>query len=346
MEAAIFAIREGKGRYTAASGLPEVRRAVRDRFERDGYVFPQEQVMVTAGAKAALYMALFALCNEGDEVLYPSPFWGSYSELARAVGAKPVAVATLPEGDFQPDPAKIASAVTPRSRVLLLNSPNNPTGTVYSKDTLLGVADVVRRHDLFVLSDDIYDCLVYTKEPFLNILHVAPDLKDRVIVINSLSKSHSMTGWRFGMVGGPRAVIDAMARVQSQISGNPPTISQIAALTALSGKADPARAASLDHRRKILVDALSRIPGLFCPVPRGAFYAFPSIKSFLGKSHHGQRLATSTDLSKHLLEDQLVATVPGDAFGAPDHIRFTYTTPEAQITEGVRRFAAFLSELR
>ncbi len=346
IERAVQVTKEGRGRYTSAAGLPEVRAAIREKFAKDGYQFGADQVMATAGAKPAIYLALYALVNDGDEVLYPSPFWGSYSEIARSVGAVPVAVPTLPEEDFQPDARRLEAAITPKSRVLLLNSPNNPTGTVYSRETLEAIAAVVRKHDLWVLSDDIYDCLVYTQDKFLNLLHVAPDLAPRVIVINSLSKSHSMTGWRFGIVGGPAVVIEAMGRVASQVSGNPNTISQLAAITALRGKVDPTRVASLNHRRQVLIRELQSIPGLYCPVPRGAFYAFPSIKSFLGKSYRGHTVATSTDFSKLLLQDQLVATVPGDAFGAPDHVRLTYTTPEKDILEGVRRFKAFLAEFR
>lgn len=344
-EAAIAAIRAGKGRYTAAAGLPELREAIAARFRRDGFRYQADEVMCTSGAKPAIYEALFVLLNDGDEVIFPSPFWGSYTEIVRAAHGVPIPLKTLPSEDFQPDPAALRRLITPKTRVLLINSPNNPTGTVYTEATLRALAEVVREKDLVVISDDIYDCLVYTGSPYVHLLHVAPDLVDRTIVINSLSKSHSMTGWRVGLVAAPKPVIQTMARVQSQMIGNPPTITQHAALKALAGPPDPARAASLDARRRVLIRLLQEIPELEVPVPRGAFYAFPSVAKYLNRKRRGKPIGTSTEFCRALLEDQLVATVPGDAFGAPEHVRLTYTVPEADIVEGVRRLRAFLLSL-
>jgi aspartate aminotransferase len=225
--------------------------------------------------------------------------------------------------------------------VLLLNSPNNPTGTVYSRETLEAIVTVVREHDLVVITDDIYEHLIYTDEPFTNVLHVAPDLVDRTLVINGLSKSHSMTGWRMGFAGGPKPLIQAMSRTQSQIAGSPPSITQHAALVALANPPAPDRLESLDKRRRLLMGELAKIDGVTCPVPRGAFYAFPNISAYLGKNGVSDAIA----FTKILLESKLVATVAGDAFGAPGHIRLTYCTSEDDIIEGVRRIGALLTEL-
>ncbi len=344
-EIAIAAIRGAKGRYTSAAGLPELRRAISERFAKDGYSYAPDAVMAVAGAKSGLYMALYACVEEGEEVIFPSPFWGSYTELVRAVGGVPRPLPCDAAHDYQPEIARMAAMITPRTRAILLNSPNNPTGTVYSRETLLGVAELARRHDLTIISDDIYDCLVYSDEPFLNVLKVAPDLADRTIIVNSLSKSHSMTGWRFGFVGGPKPLIQVMARVQSQISGNPNTIAQLAAIAALRGEIDPTRRQSLNERRKLMVQELAKVPGVTFPVPRGAFYVFLCVSNWIGRSWRGQRLESSAQIADVLLNDMLVAIVPGEAFGAPAHIRLTYTVSEAHIREGVTRLARFASEL-
>lgn len=344
-ETAIRAIKEVKGRYTSAAGLPELRRAISEHFAKDGYDYTPDCVMAVAGAKAGLYMALYATVEDGDEVIFPSPFWGSYSELVRAVGGVPKPLMCDAAHDYQPDPARLAAMITPRTRAILVNSPNNPTGTVYSQASLLSIADLARRHNITVISDDIYDCLVYSDEPFLNVLKVAPDLADRTVIVNSLSKSHSMTGWRFGFVGGPKALIQVMARVQSQISGNPNTIAQLAAIAALHGGIDPTRRQSLNERRLLMVQELAHVPGITFPVPRGAFYVFLSVTNWIGKSWRGVRLESSAQIVDVLLNEMLLAVVPGEAFGAPGHIRLTYTVSVPHIREGVSRLARFGNEL-
>ena len=345
-DAAIAAIHASKGRYTSAAGLPEVRKAISAKFNADGYDYAPDEVMAVAGAKAGLYMAIYGTVNEGDEVLFPSPFWGSYTELVRAVGGIPKPIPCDASADYQPDPARIAALITPRTRAIMLNSPNNPTGTVYSRKTLEAVAEIVRRHQLMVISDDIYDCLVYSEEPFLNVLKVAPDLRSQCVIVNSLSKSHSMTGWRFGFVGGPKDLIQAMIRVQSQVIGNPHTISQHAALAALKAPIDPARRVSLDARRKLIVSELAAVKDICFPVPRGAFYVFISVERWMGRSFRGQTITSSAQLANILLKDLLLAVVPGEAFGVERHIRLTYTVSEDHIRRGVQRLAEFSRELR
>lgn len=345
-DAGIDAIRKGLGRYTAAAGLPELRAGIAKRFTDDGYPHEPSEVMITAGAKPALYLAFYALLNDGDECVYPAPFWSSYSEMVRAAGGTPVHFSTSAEMDFQPTVEGLRGVLTDRTRVLLLNSPNNPTGTVYTAETLEAIAEVVRERDLFVLTDDIYQHLIYTDEPFTNILDVAPDLQDRVLIINGLSKSHSMTGWRIGFAGAPAPVIQAMTRVQSQIAGSPPSITQHAALAALDDPSPAGRKESLDQRRRLIIAELAKLDRVVTPEPRGAFYIFPSIAAHLGKTYEGTRIDDANVFSKVLLQEKLVATVAGDAFGAPGHIRLTYCTSEADIVEGVRRLGEMISELK
>jgi aspartate/methionine/tyrosine aminotransferase len=343
--AAIRAVEGNQGRYTSAAGLPDLRKAIATRLTRTGTPYGPDEVICTAGGKPAIYEALLAVIEPGEEVLFPTPYWGSYADIVRAARGVPVTFETRVEEGFIPDVGRLAAAVTPRTRLLILNSPNNPTGAVYPHEVLREIAAYVRDSDLLVLSDDIYEHLVYTETPFANILHVAPDLKQRTLLVNGFSKSDSMTGWRLGWTSGPRAAIAAMARIQSQIAGCPSAISQLAALGGIEVPLDPARKASFDRRRRLLVGALQAVPRLRVPVPDGAFYVFPDFSAWLGLRHRGQSMETTEDLSRAMLDERLVATVPGEAFGAPGHLRLTYTCPEDRILEGVERIAGFLNAL-
>ena len=345
-EAGIQAIRDGLGKYTAVAGIKELREAAALRFQSMGLDYSPDEVLISAGAKSAIFLALFAMLNEGDEVIFPGPYWGSYEDMVAAAGGLPVVLPTQPDNDFQPQAQKLENLVTHHTKAILLNSPNNPTGTVYTRETLEEIAEVLRGFpQLMVLSDDIYDALIYTGEPFLSLPLVAPDLKDRCLSINSLSKSHSMTGWRMGYTGGPKALIASMARIQSQVAGSPPAISQYAALQAFARPLDPARAQSLDARRKLLMGLIRDLPDVTCPMPRGAFYAFPSVKAYLGTRHPMGAVESSSDFARILLDEHMVATVPGEAFGMPGHIRVTYTIADGAIREGLSRIATFLTEL-
>jgi aspartate aminotransferase len=343
-EAAFSAIREGRGKYTAAMGLPELRRLVSRKFREDGFPFGDDQVIVTSGAKHAIYGALYAVCDPGDEVLFPSPYWNSYPDMVRAVEATPVPVPTRLEDGFEPTAAELASRLTPKSRVLVLNSPNNPTGTVYSRRALEGIAGVVRDAGLVVISDDIYEHLIFDGGAYASLLHVAPDLKDQVIVVNGLSKSHCMTGWRCGFAGGPGQIIAAMGRFQSQATSHPSTITQHAAIAAL-GSGPPvnrAMVAEFERRRDLMYRLLTAIPGIRCPKPRGAFYAFPDMSAFLGPRAPARGFGTAADLAQALLDEALVAVIPGDSFGAPMNLRFSTTCPAATIEKGMDRVRRFL----
>jgi aspartate aminotransferase len=349
-EAAIAAIRAGKGKYTAAMGMPELRRAVSEKFRKqDGFDFAPEEVICTSGAKHALYNSLYAVCNPGDEVLFPAPYWNSYPDMVRAVEAVPVAVPTKIETGYEADPEALRRAVTPKTRMLILNSPNNPTGAVYSRKTLEGIAALARDTGIVVLCDDIYEHLTYDGNKYLSLLHVAPELKSQTIVVNGLSKSHCLTGWRLGFAGGPREVIAAMGRFQSQATSHPSSITQYAALAALtSGIAvNHAMVEEFARRRDLIFNGLAALPGVKCPVaPRGAFYVMPDFAAYLGKPlKNGRRFETATDLSAALLEEEHVATIPGDSFGAPTSVRFTYTCSVETIKKGLERVARFLAKL-
>jgi aspartate aminotransferase len=346
-EAAYAAIREGRGKYTHAMGLAELRKLVSSKFKNDGFPFETDQVIVTSGAKHAIYGALYTICEPGDEVLFPSPYWNSYPDMVRAVEAVPVPVPTRLEDGFEPDAASLRKALTPKSRALILNSPNNPTGAVYSARALEAIASVVREAGLLVISDDIYEHLIFGGGRYVSLLHVAPDLKDRVVVVNGLSKSHCMTGWRCGFAGGPTEIITAMGRFQSQATSHPSSITQLAAIAAL-GSGQPVNRAMVDEfarRRDLIWRLLTSIPGVKCPEPKGAFYALPDVSAFLSPLAKKRAFKTAAELAPALLEEELVAVVPGDSFGAPQNLRFSYTLPAASIEKGLERVRRFLGKL-
>jgi aspartate aminotransferase len=343
--AAIEAIEQGRGKYTAASGMRDLREALAARLAPRGLQYSWDQVVLSSGGKSALFESMFVLLNQGEEVVFPSPYWSSYVDFVVAAGGVAVPVPTSHEDGFQVDPDRLRAAITDKTRVLLLNSPNNPTGALYSRATLEGIAEVVREKNLAVVTDDIYEELIYTGEPFQNILSVAPDLVDRTVIVSGFSKSHSMTGWRLGYLLGPREVAQAVGKLQSQIAGSPNSISQIGALKGLGSPLDPARLQIFDTRRRLMLGKLREIPDIACPEPLGAFYAFPNLTAYLGRRCEGEIVATDDDLVALLLKKAQVATVPGSIFGAPGHIRLSYACSEDHIQEGVRRIASLLQEL-
>lgn len=345
--AGIKAINDGKGRYTAAMGLTELRKLVAKKLVANGFPYTVDNVIVSSGAKHALYNALYAFCDPGDEVLFASPYWNSYPDMVRAVEGVPVAFPTRIEDGYEIDADALRRALSPRSRCLIINSPNNPTGAVYSRASMEKVAQVVRDAGLVVICDDIYEHLVYADAKYISLLHVAPDLAERVVVINGLSKSHCMTGWRAGYAGGPKSVIEAMGRFQSQATSHASAITQIASMAALEdgGLPDPKMIAEYDRRRRLMHARLNAMPGVKCPEPKGAFYALPDISAHLGKTHNGRLLRSAADVAALLLEEDLVATIPGDSFGAPANLRFAYTCSLANIEKGLDRVGNFLAKL-
>ncbi|MFP2902216.1 pyridoxal phosphate-dependent aminotransferase [Corallococcus sp. 4LFB] len=347
-QAAIDALRSGFTKYTATAGMPELREAVCRKLERDnGLKYAPDQVVVTAGGKQSLYNCFQALLDEGDEVIIFAPYWVSYPDMVHLAGGTPVIVPTREEDGYAPDPAAIKKALTPRTRAIVLNSPANPTGAVYSRATLEGIADAVRGHDCMLVTDDMYEKLLYTGEPFLNIGNVAPDLVPRLLVSNGLSKSYAMTGWRLGYAAGPKALISGMQLVQDQSTSNASSITQKAALAALNGPTDTITAMVNEYRerRDLFVAGLNAIPGIRCRLPEGAFYAMADVRGLLGKTYKGKPLTDSLQLSEALLNDFLVAAVPGDPFGAPGYIRMSFVTSREVLQKGLARLRDFVAAL-
>jgi aspartate aminotransferase len=346
-------LQKGQVKYTAVAGLPELRDAVAAKVgAATGQTFARDEVIITCGVKHGLYAGLQVLCNPGDEVVFASPYWLSYPEMARLAGARPVSVPTRAENGFALDPAALEAALTPRTRVLILNSPCNPTGAVMDAAHLEAVVRVAARHDLWIFSDEIYDKLVYDGARAVGPLNlpaaVQARTRERTILFNGVSKTYSMTGWRIGYAVGPAAVIQAMETLQSHETANPNTLAQVAALAAITS--DQAVVESnrvqFDARRRLICKLIAELPGWVCPEPKGAFYAFPDVSALYGKSTPaGGRIGGSMDLATRLLDEAHVATVPGVVFGDDRHLRLSYATSAAQIEAGMRRIADFVAAL-
>ena len=352
-QAAVAAIAADQNQYAAAPGLPILRRAVAAHFERrhDFAVDPDREVTVTGGATEGVFDAVMALVNPGDEVLVPRPYWVSYPEQARLLGGVPVEVATAEATGFDLDPTALAAAVTPRTRLVVLNSPNNPTGAVFSPAALEAVARLAVERGLWVVSDECYEALTFEGR-HVSIASFGPDVKARTIVVNTCSKAYAMTGWRIGYAAGPRALIRAMTDAQSQVTSNPSSIVQWAAVEALTGPQDEVAkmAGEFDRRRRLIVAGLNALPGVRCVMPKGAFYAFANVSGLFGRAWRKPdgvtTLASSLDVTAFLLEAARVAVVPGRDFGSDAHVRLSYATSHALISEGLARMAAALATLQ
>lgn len=348
-EAAIASIREGKTKYTPASGIPELKKAIADQALTDlGLAYELSQVTVSSGAKFVLFAALQAIVNPGDEVILVAPFWASYTTMVELAEGVPKIVVCDKASDFKLTPKILAAAITPRTKVILMNSPSNPTGKIYSREELSALAEVLRANPhVAVISDDIYNRLCFEHKLAPHLLHVAPDLRERVICLNGASKSYAMTGWRLGWALGPKAVINAMSSYQSQSVSCPNSMAQYAAITAIREcDDDVARTVvSLKDRCKSLVAALEKVPGVKVAYPEGAFYLWIDISAHMGKSLNGKKLATSDDLSEAFLMDQMVAAVPGSEFGLDGYFRLSYALSKEKALEAVSRMSAFFAKL-
>lgn len=347
--AGVRAIREGFTKYTLNPGLRELRNAIARRVsETHGVRYSFDQAIVSSGSKQALFNTMYAACGPGDEVLVPSPYYPSYPEQVKMAGATPVLVPTTRDTGFQLDEGLLRSHVTERTRVIIINSPNNPTGAVYNSRSLAAVAKIARETGCWIISDDIYEAIVYPPAVSGSILQLAPDLADRVIIVSGFSKSYAMTGWRIGYAVGPKELIDAAALVQSHVTNNASTISQYAALTALEEPSDfrTQLVEQLARQRDKTTALLRSIPGIVCPAAEGAFYLFPDITALLGGTAGERPIRTSSDLALHLLEEHEVAVVPGSAFGTEGHLRVSYATAESRLTEGLRRMQRGLEQIR
>jgi aspartate aminotransferase len=349
-EAAKKALDAGATKYTQVEGTPQLRKAVAAWFGRaHGFDVSPGEVIVSVGAKQAIYNAFHALLDEGDEVILPAPYWVSYSEIAKLAGAVPVPVVSRPEDEFVVDPAAIARAITPRTRLILIVSPSNPTGAVYDEKTLRAIADLAVKHDCWLLTDDIYRSLCYGDAKFVNPATFSPEVRKRTVIVDGVSKAYAMTGWRVGFTLAPPAVIEAMSTLQGQSTTNAAAVSQAAALAAIEGPQDEVETMrrEFDKRRQYMVKALRAIPGVKCVEPRGAFYAFPDVSSFVGKSTAaGKKIDSDLTLCEYLIEDARVAVVPGSAFYAPGFVRLSYATSQANIEKGIARLGEALGKLK
>ncbi|HED31294.1 MAG TPA: pyridoxal phosphate-dependent aminotransferase [Prosthecochloris aestuarii] len=338
-EAGIEAIRSGFTRYTPNAGIPELKEAIIGKFRRDNQLeYAPDEVIVSNGGKQTLVNAILALCEEGDEVIIPAPYWVSFPEMVRLAGAAPVIVTTKDENGYKMTPGEFEQAITGKTKLLVLNSPSNPSGAVYSEEEVKALMKVIEERDIFVISDEMYDRIVYGDvQPFSPAR--IPQMRERVIVSNGVSKTYSMTGWRIGYLAGPRWLIKACDKIQSQTTSNPNSIAQKAAVAALNGDQSVVeeRRLEFEKRRDFMYDALNAIPGITAALPDGAFYIFPSIKGVLGRTVNGKELKDSTDVAEYLLLEHHVATVPGDAFGAPENLRLSYAASIAELEEAVRR---------
>ncbi len=344
-DAALAAMQAGHTHYTAASGIVELRQAIATNYrEQHGLQYSPEQVIVSNGAKHSLHNVFTAICNPGDEVIIPAPYWVSYAELVKLTGAKPVIVATREAENFKLSPAALRDAITPRTTILLLCSPSNPTGSVYSPDELAALADVAIEKNLLVVTDEIYERLIYGDNKFASFPTLRPGMQERTIVVNGVSKAYAMTGWRIGWTLSPLNMARAMADLQSQETSNASSISQYAALAALTGPqhcvADMLR--EFARRREFVKRRIAEIPGLSCAEMGGAFYAFVNISSHLGRRYGGIQIESSSAWCLKLLDDQQVATVAGSAFGAEGYARISYATSMENLQAGFERIEAFI----
>ncbi len=350
VEAAVAAARNPKyHRYSPAAGLPELRAAIAEKTMRDsGYQLDPSQVMVTNGGKQAVYNAFATLLDPGDEVILPVPYWTTYPEAIRLAGGVPVEVFAGPEQGYKVTIEQLEAAVTPKSKVLLFVSPSNPTGAVYSPEQVAEIGRWAASKDLWVITDEIYEHLTYDDAVFTSIATAAPELGDKVIILNGVAKTYAMTGWRVGWMAGPLDVIKAATNLQSHATSNVSNVSQIAALAAVSGPLDAVAQmrTAFDRRRKAMVSALNAIDGVNCPVPEGAFYAYSDVRGLLGREIRGIVPATSAELAALILEQAEVAVVPGEAFGPSGYIRMSYALGDEDLAEGVGRLAALLGEAK
>ena len=344
------AIDEGKTRYTAVDGIAELKAAIVAKFARDnGLTYTPEQITVSTGGKQVLYNALMATLNPGDEVIIPAPYWVSYPDMVHMAGGTPVIVEGAMENGFRMTPDALEAAITPKTKWLIFNSPSNPTGAGYPRAALKALTDVLERHPhVWVMSDDMYEHIAFPGFEFSTPAEVAPALYDRTLTVNGVSKAYAMTGWRIGYAGGPKEVIGAMRKVQSQSTSNPCSVSQWAAVEALNGTQDflPGAVETFLRRRDMVVAGLNAADGITCPVPEGAFYVYPSVAGCIGKtSAGGARIETDEDFCTALLEEKGVAVVFGAAFGLSPNFRVSYATSDEALTDAVSRIQDFCAGL-
>ncbi len=343
--AAIKAIEEGQTKYTPASGTLALKQAICDKLKRDnGLDYKPANIVVSNGAKHSLLNAFNAITNPGDEIIVPAPYWVSYTEMIKMADGVPVIIETKEEDNFKFTAQQLKDAITPKTKALVLNSPSNPTGMLYSEQELREIAEIAVEHDIFVVADEIYEKLIYDGNKHVSIASFNDEIKDRTIIINGVSKSYAMTGWRIGFTAANEQVTKAMANMQSHAASNPSSISQAAALEAYNGEQDTVEEMRkvFEERRNYMVDRINSINGVSCRKPEGAFYVMMNIKDVFGREIGGKVINTSDDFCEVLLEKSLVALVPGSGFGAEGYVRWSYATSMENIVKGLDRLEEFL----
>ncbi len=347
-EAAKKAIDSGFTKYTPASGMKELKEAICKKFKNDNNLdYSPEEILVSCGAKHSIFNAILTLCDEGNEVILPSPYWVSYPEMIKVAGAKPVILKTTQENNFRITPQQLQEAITSKTKLLILNSPSNPTGMVYTKDELLIISSILTEKGIFCISDEIYEKIIYDGQEHVSIASLGSPIKRLTIVVNGVSKSHSMTGWRIGYAAGPKEIIQAMSNLQSHSTSNPTSISQKAALAALEGPQEPLfnMVAEFVKRRDYLVERLNAIKGISCLKPQGAFYVFLDVWQIIGRTFKEQTIKDSVFLAEILLDEANVAVVPGLAFGADEYLRLSYATSMENISKGLQRIEELINKI-
>jgi aspartate aminotransferase len=337
-QAAIMAIQDGFTKYTEVGGTAQLKQAVIAKFAREnGLNYTPAQILVSVGGKQSFFNLAQALLNPGDEVIIPAPYWVSYPDMVMLADGIPVVIAAGIDRHFKIAPEQLEAAITPLTRLVVINSPSNPTGSAYTGEELAALGEVLRRHpQILIATDDMYEHILWTAEPFVNILNVCPDLYERTMVLNGVSKAYSMTGWRIGYAGGPAALIEAMMNVQSQSTSNPTSISQVAAQAALEGDQSciTRMCEAFKERHDFVVKELNTIPGVRCIPSQGTFYTFPNVEGMIDRL---DGLHTDVDLAEFLINEAGVALVPGSAFGAPGHLRLSFATDLETLREAMRR---------
>ncbi len=348
-KAAVKALDDGFTKYTPAGGIDELKKAVCVKFKKDNNLdYEPGEILVSCGAKHSLYNIFQALVYEGDEVIIPSPYWVSYPDMVYLAGGTPVIVTAREENDFKVTAEDLSSHITPKTKAFVLNSPSNPTGSAYTRQELQELAQILLKKGLMVISDEIYEKIVYDNFDFYSIVTVEPKLKDSTVIVNGVSKTYSMTGWRIGYAAGPGDIIKAMTNIQSQSTSNPTSIAQIASLEALTGPQDciSDMLQEFDKRRTYMVERLNAIPGVSCFSPQGAFYTFPNVAGVYGRRSGDVEISDSTSLAAYLLESVNVAVVAGVGFGADDNIRLSYATSFENIEKGLNRIQKAIEQLQ
>ncbi|MDP6559765.1 MAG: pyridoxal phosphate-dependent aminotransferase [Candidatus Binatia bacterium] len=348
-EAAVKAMEQGMTKYTEVRGIEPLRQAISEKYQREyGLKYSPDEVVVSCGGKHAIYNLFQATLQEGDEVIIPAPYWVSYLDMAILAGAVPRIITTKEENGFRITPEELRSALNRKTRGFMLNSPSNPTGAAYTKKDLAALSEVLEGHNCLIFSDDVYEKFVYDDFQFHTILAVNPKLRERTVILNSLSKTYAMTGWRIGYALGPGPLISAAAKIQSQSTSNASSFSQVAAVEALQGLQDDVvmMVQEFRIRRDMIVERLRAIEGVQCPNPEGAFYLFPNVRTFIGKNWKDNKIDSACKLSEFLLEEAQVAVVPGEDFGSAENVRISYALSREQIEKGCDRIAAVVKKLR